>query len=1092
MQKMLLKSWLMLAITVLAVSFAPSAIAQLTTSGLTGIVRDADGRAVGGANITAVFTPTNATFRAVSNTDGRFYFRGLPVGGPYLVTAAADGLQGEPIGDVTALLGTDVDVNLTLRSDIVKLDTFSVTADRDALDSNSQGAGSSLSSEQIGNRPSSERSLADMVSASPLVTLRSTFGDREESQITAVGQNNRYNSIQIDGSRINDLFGLNGTGLASFFNPLSIDTIEQLAVQISPYDVRQAGFTGASINAVTKSGTNKFKGSIYGYFRGDQMLGTNMQGYNARENTLTGAKVQPRLERRTWGATLGGPIWRDKIFFFLSYENFESTSAGRDPRFSTPNEAAILARLGAIATAAGDTINWGSPVTNATSNTSMDEKIMAKVDWQINDEHRLTLRYTTTEGEVPQFGVFASSNSNNNSVSGGPTTTPDGHFYSQTRQEKTIAGQLVSQWSSDLKTEIKYSSTTQDQLTPINTVAPFITITGVSGTDLINNNSITNGTYAVGTEQFRQGNVIGVDSQQFSATADYFWNNILLTAGYEREATDFYNLFRQGSYGLVAYRNYADFLADQNAVITRNVTDTAFRPIADISSMATNGLFVQGKWDVNSRLSVTAGVRYEFVETGAPPALNQPFLTTTGFRNDGTIDGTSSFSPRIGFNWAVDDARRTQIRGGIGHFFGRAPWVIFSNSWGQTGVGGFSQSSATGQLPTTLTAYLRDHFDPANPVGTATDNPADPSRRREVNWADDGTELPQSWRGNLAIEHRLPFLNSFVTLEVIQSKIDQALFVTNENIRQRTGADAVGKDGRLRFAGAPSSGTGANAKYAAYTDLLRVQNTSVGESTFVSVQWSRPMRNKWAFDLSYTNGTASEAQAIGQTTAGGQWNRNVVFNQNVVEKGTADFEIKNRIMLNLTRQFEFVKNWRTTASMVYEGRSGNPYSWVYSGDLNGDGRNDNDTVAVPTSATDSRFDFSGMTSAQVDSYFAFLQTSGLAEYAGGIAPRNGWTEGWVNRLDLKFAQSVPVYGSAKLDLFLDFINFGSFISKDTFGYFEIAPSLANDVFRKRFLGGAAYGTDGRIRPTYTTTPTGFNIDNGMSRWRIQLGARLTF
>jgi hypothetical protein len=1087
MQKSLLKSFALAVVTALALTLTPSALAQLVSAGLTGSVRGADGNPVAGATVTAVYTPTNATFTALTSAGGRYSFRGLPVGGPYTLTASATGFAEGKVEELYTVLGTDVEVGVVLKSDVLQLEKLVVGGDRSDLDASATGSGITISGETIANKPTSERSLADMISASPLVTLRDTFGDREESQITAVGQNNRYNSIQIDGSRINDLFGLNATGLASFYNPLSLDTIEQLAVAISPYDVRQAGFTGASINAVTKSGTNQFKGSLYYYFRGDQLAGVDLQGPNYRDVVNLGRKVTPRLERQTWGATLGGPIIKNKLFFFLNYEKFESISAGRDPNFAPANEQQILDRLTAISTAAGKTIDWGDIVTGKTTNASEDEKITAKVDWQINNDHRLSVRYTSTEGLVPQFGQFGSTSINLNGVNGGVQHTPDGHFYDQTREEKTIAATLNSHWTPNFSTEVKYSTTKQDQLTPLYTVAPMVLITGVSGVDLRSNATITGGAYVAGTEQFRHGNVISVDSNQMSFTGDYRWREFVFTGGFEREQTDFYNLFRNGSYGTVSYRSYADFLADTNAVIQRNAVDTSVRNLADISSMATNGIFGQARWDASNRLSLTFGLRYEFVDSAIPP-LNQAFKTATGFDNSGSLEGSSSLSPRFGFNYALNEERKTQIRGGIGHFFGRAPWVIFSNSWNSPGVGNFTLLSSQGQLPTTLTDYLRTQFDPANPIGTGTDNP---SLRREVDWVDDGTQLPQSWRGNLAIEHKLGFLDSFVTAELVHSIVDKAIFLTNENLKPFVGAAAA--DGRLRYSGNP--GTLANAKYAGFTNLIRVRNTDVGYSTYFTVQWTRPVKNKWGFDLAYTRGRSTEAQPVGQTTAGGQWFRNAIFNQNAVEEGTSDFEIRDRIQLSLTRQFEFIKDFRTTATLYYEGRSGNPYSWVFGGDLNGDGITTNDLAFVPVDANDSRFDFSGMTTAQRDAWFDMINRLGLSAYAGGVIPKNSHREPWVNRLDLKIAQDIPLhFRNAKVQLFFDFINFGAFLNEDMFGYVETI-SGPNGVFRTRnFTSGSAYGTDGRIRPayTFTTDPNGASINDGMSRWRIQLGAKLLF
>jgi hypothetical protein len=1070
-----------------AVLTTPAAFAQVVSSGMTGLVRNSAGAAVAGATVTATHVPTGTTYTATTTSAGRYNFRSMVVGGPYTVVVRADGFQPTQQTGITTALGSDIDVGFSLtESEVVAMEAFTVTGDANELDAAALGAGRVLTSEQLSIKPTSERSFADMISATPLVTIRATSGDREESQITAVGQNNRYNSILIDGSRINDQFGLNGTGLASFFNPISLEWIEQMSVQISPFDVRLAGFTGAAVNNVTKSGTNEFHGGTYYLFSGDELFGLQFRGENGTDREGTGTKVVPRLERSTWGVYTGGPIIRNKLFFFVGYEKFESIGVGRDPRFSTPHESAILSKLDAIATAAGKTVDWGDPVTGQTSNVSEDEKIIAKLDWNITDAHRLSVRYLSAEGELPQFGNYANATTTLNNVAGGITATPTGHFYTQTRKEESVAAQLFSQWTPDFKTEIKYAHTTQDQLTPLNSVAPMVLIANVPGTNVVTNTAVTNGAYVAGTEQFRHGNVINVENDQFSATGDYFWGNFVFSGGVEREQTDFYNLFRAGSYGLVAYNSLNDFLNDTNAIITRNMIDPSTRPVADISDFATTGIFGQAKWDVSPRLSLLFGVRYEFAESGPGPSLNQRLLTDTGFRNDGTLDGFDAISPRLGFNLALDDERKLQMRGGLGHFVGRAPWVFFSNSYSNTGVGGFTLRSANNELPKTLTDYLRNNFDPANPIGSGTDNP---NLVREVNWTDGDVELPQIWRANLAVDYRLNFLNSVVTAEFVHTQVDQALFITQENLKPTR----LAADGRQIFAGNPT--TAANALYPAFTNLYRISNVSGGESTYFTLSWDRPMRNQWGFNLAYTRGDSQDAQAFGQTTAGGQFGRQVVFNQNKEEVGTSDYEIKNRVQLLLSRQFEFVRNWRSTVSLYYEGRTGNPYSYVYTNDLNGDGWTGNDTVAVPRGADDPRFDFSSMNAQQIQNYLAFMDRSGLSTYAGGFAPKNAWTEPWVNRLDLRFDQRIPLPGNTRMKLFLDFINFGAFLSRDLFGYTEVSPlNVGNEVFRRVAIGNATVNTsDGRIQPAaFTAEPRGFDIDNGTSRWRIQVGAKFEF
>jgi hypothetical protein len=275
-----------------------------------------------------------------------------------------------------------------------------------------------------------------------------------------------------------------------------------------------------------------------------------------------------------------------------------------------------------------------------------------------------------------------------------------------------------------------------------------------------------------------------------------------------------------------------------------------------------------------------------------------------------------------------------------------------------------------------------------------------------------------------------------------------------------------------------------------------VRNVSTGEARYFTLSLDRPMKNNWAANFTYTHGRSTEAQPFGQTTASGQWSSNAVFNQNSVEEAHSDYEVPDRFQATYTRQIEFAKGWKLTTSLYYEGHTGNPFSYVYTTDLNGDGVTSNDLVAVPNGTGDARFDFSLMNAADQAAYFAFLNNTGLSKYAGGVVPKNAFYQPWVNQLSLHLGQEIPIYSPARLELFLDFINFGSFLDKKLFNYFEKAPLNANDVFWRVKAGGATYGPDGRIRPTFTSTGTNANstfiYDNVQSRWRIQLGAKLKF
>lgn len=1082
------------AIFVLGLAVATHA--QIVTSGVTGVVRTADGRPIPGAKVQATHVPTGTVYDATTNDAGRYNIRSMAVGGPYTVVATATGYKNGERTDLMTVLGADVDANITLQAaDIVVMERFSVTAAATELDSTASGAGHILDSERLETKPTAQRSLADLISASSFVTLRATIGDREESQISAVGQNNRYNSIMIDGARINDQFGLNMTGLASFFNPLSIDTLEQLSIQISPYDIRQAGFTGASINAVTRSGTNRLKGSAWHIWGGDELFGLQMQGEDTGTRINTGRKVVPQVKRTTQGFWLGGPILKNRLFFFVNLEKFERVAVPGSPGLlavDTADMNAFTTRLAAYNTASGKSIAWGenivgTPITNVTN----DEKRLAKLDWNITRQHRASVRYSTTEGELPQYGKFQSF-----AISGIPGLTTSGttalstHIYAQGRKEEVWAGQIFSQWTPDFRTEVKYSQVSQDQDTPLSVIAPEVSVFNVRGTDR-NGRAITDASYVAGTEFSRHGNSIFVDSKNYSVTGDLNWKNFVFSGGFEREESEFFNIFRQGSFGTVVFRNLDDFLNDRVGRIERPSYDPARRgTAADISDFASTGVFGQAKWELSHRLNVQAGVRVEFAESGSRPPFNQQFLNDTGFRNTGTVDGTTTVSPRVSFNWAATEDRRLQLRGGVGHFLGKAPWVLFSNSYNRPGVGDFTVINApTGTAltlaPGAFTAYLRA-FDPANPVGTGTDNPA---LRREVNWADDKIRLPSVWRANLAADFRMPILDSTVTLEAVQTVNDKQFFITNENLRPTT----IGADGRQRFGGDPNAAP-ANARFPGYTNLYRISNTGVGHSLYMTIGWDRPVKNRWGFNASYTHGSARDSQSFGQTTASGQWQRNAVFNQGKQEVSRSDFEIKHRVQVSLTREFEFLKRAITRVSLYYEGRTGDPFSWTYAQDLNGDGQTANDLIAVPTGTNDPRFDFSLMSAAQQAQYFQVLRDTGLSVYAGGVAPKNAFYLPWVSRLDLKFSQVIPIYKPAEVELFLDFINFGAFLSEDVFGgYFVEANQkhFGSEMFRRNRLGGASYGPDGRIRPA-VSVPDQFVYENGQSRWRIQVGARVRF
>lgn len=1075
-------------------TLSPFGLAQgVVSAGLTGAVRDESGKPVAGATLTAVHVPTGTTYRAVSTSTGRYYFRGMIVGGPYILSANATGKKPVEITDITTQLGQDADVNVALQPvDVVVMEKFTVGAAADDLDSTAMGAGSVLTRDKFLSQPTAQRSFADMARTNPMVTLRNVFGDRQEGMLTAVGQNNRFNSIMVDGARINDQFGLNASGLQSFFNPLSLETAEQVSISVSPYDVRQSGFTGAAINVVTRSGTNTFHGSLYGYYSDAKYADADVVGPSAGQ--------RPPDERKTWGVTLGGPLWKNRLFFFGNYEKFEriQTAAGPTMTPAAGDLTTINNALSSIQTASGKTFDPGA-FGGGGSLITDEEKKLYKIDWNINEDHRLSVRYNETVGTFPQFGRFNSLGGTFASFFPGLTATRgtalSSNFYTQTRTEDVWAATLNNQWSSSLKSEFKWSKTSYEQLTTTPAIFPEVRIFGVAGVGS-DGRPVTNaaggpsGALVLGSEINRHGNVLRNETESYSGNVDYFWKNFTFTAGFDREISEFYNLFRAGSYGVFDYASVADFVADRPTIFVRSLYVQGTSPSED-SDFAITGLFAQTKWDVTPRLNLTAGLRYDMVESDTRPLRNSLFESTFGLRNDGSVDGTQIVSPRVGANLALDESRATQLRGGFGYFTGRAPWVFISNAFGNTGVGRFTEMRIGPAAPQ-LSAYLRNTFDAANPIGVSPTD-ADPNARREITLITDGLKLPAVWRANLALERKLPFLSSIFTVEAIHTINDKAFFTDNMNIRPlvptATSGPSVGLDGRQRFNGIA---TGAGAASTAFGNVIRVRNVSEGKSTFVSFGLGRPMKNNWSYNLTYTRGDSEEAQAFGQTTPVEGWSRNAVFNQNRVEVSRSDFEIQDRLQFSLARRFEFVKGWRTTASLYYEGHTGNPFSYAYANDMNGDGINANDLVYVPNGESDPKVDYSGLTATQRADFLAFLRSSGLDQYAGTHAPRNAFTQPWINQLDLRFTQRIPIYKPAEVELFLDFINFGYWLSRKTFGYVELLTNTNNAVFYRRLMGAATYNASGQVRPTYVAEPASASIDNIASRWRVQFGATVRF
>jgi hypothetical protein len=1100
------KNRLFAAFWVAALTLITPAFAQSNVSAaLSGQITDPTGKPVAGAKVSVVHEPTGTTYSAETGDTGRYNLSGLAPGGPYKVTVDATGFRSAVQQGITAQLGETLDASIKLpAADVVVMDKFEVVGETNDLDSASAGAGSVLDSNKLATAPTVMRSFADMARTNPFVQLRSILVTRQMPAISAVGQNNRFNSIQVDGARINDQFGLNGSGLQSFGNPISLDALEQMNVAISPYDPDHSGFTGVSINAVTKSGTNTFSGSTYYYYTNDDMQGPDVFG--------SGRTLRAKLLQKTYGYTAGGPILKNHLFFFANYEKYSSITSDTatvDPTATAQGAsdlARVLARAAALNTLTGKKYNFGTFDGRTAALKQADTKKLIKLDWNATATQRLSARYTKVNGELPQAGKYSQtttlnplSTANGFSVATTNIAGLNSNGYNQIRNEETVAAQLFSQWTSRFKTELQWSKNRYNQATPVNTTLPEIRIFGFSGLNKSGTTVAGNGVLVLGTEQNRQGNFVAVDTSSQRLNAQYTLSNLHFSAGYDKEKSTFTNLFRSSSYGQFDFANVTAFENDtvQNFLRSTYLKGTA---VDERSDFSVSGLYGQMNWAPTARFNTMVGLRYDWFTANKRPPLNAvsnpnaatDFVGIFGLRNDGSVDGSNLISPRFNFNLALNEERTAQFRGGIGHFTGRIPWVIMSNSFGNSGVGRATTRTGVTSLVNYLSgvtdpANPQNTFDLANPIGTTTSAAVGIPT---INLATDKLKPPAVWRSNLAFERKLSFWKSTFTLEAIHTKASEALYIRNFNLKPKL----IGSDGRQVFSGSTTTAP----LHPEFGDVLATTNIKMGFSTYVSAGLKGAIKDKWNYDVTYTRGRARDAIPLGETVAFSQFTRNPVFNQNVPTLARSAFEVANRIQGSLSREFKYFKGYKSTVSLYYEGKTGNPFSVVYSNDANGDGTSANDVVYVPNGMSDPVIVASianGMSTAVAQQIVNYADSSMLTRFKGGIVPRYGLTMPWVNRLDLHLAQEIPIYSPAKFEVFADFVNFGSWFSKRIFGYMETIQGTGdNDLFANTTFGSATYLASGQLVMTGTsfTRPVEPTPDNNQTRWRIQLGGRLKF
>ncbi|MFQ5746008.1 MAG: carboxypeptidase regulatory-like domain-containing protein [Gemmatimonadota bacterium] len=1031
----------------------------VTTAAVNGTILDRAGQPIENVVVTAVHTPSGSRYQTLSRADGRFNLPGLRVGGPYTISAEFIGYATESVDNVRLSLGEDRRIQFTLLEEAVQLQGIEVVAERGAIMSSSRmGAQRSISTEEIESLPTIARSVQDFARLTPQA-VGTNIGSSENIGGTSIGgKNNRFNNIQVDGAILNDVFGLPASGTPggqANSQPISLDAVQEFQVALSPFDIRQGGFTGGSVNIITRSGTNRYEGSAYFFGRNDSFVGQ-----------LNDQDIAQFDELQT-GLRLGGPLQKDKAFFFLSGEIKQTDRPLELGLFgsSLPNTIDISqAQVDSIISIARSTYSHDpGNFTTALQRATDDFKIFGRLDFNLSDKHHLTVRHNHVDATSDR-GI------RRNSFEAGLGS--QGYAFDAVSNSSVL--QLDSRFKSNLANMFRFAYQRQrDKRTP--DLAPFPEVD-------IEPLPFQGESIVLGTERFSQQNALDQDVFEITDDLTYWTGDHAITIGTHNEFFSFSNLFIQDAFGQYEFEGAQAITDFANGTPSRyrvSISKTSERfPSIDWSAFQL-GFYAQDAWQVSPRVNITLGLRADIPIVSDDPAENASFAAAfPGFHTSKVPSGNILWSPRFGFNADLDGQRNTQLRGGAGVFSGRNPFVWLSNQYSNTGLD-FIRIDCRASRGCAVPAFQPDPFNQpliAGGVSTTT----------EVDITDPDFKFPQAFRSNLAIDHQLvPGLIG--TVEGIYTKTIKDIIFQDLSIVEA--GNAI--DGRKLFSDTPVA-----AEFSPGVFLLT--NTEDGYSAQITGQLRKQLGEGFLPDLSgslaytYTKSQDVNSGTSSRSISNFQFNE-IGVDPNNPGSATSDFEIQHRIVADASYRVHYGDGWSTTLTAFYVGRSGRPFNWIYSGDANNDGRRSNDLIFVPATASDAIFDQG--TFAQWDAFVS--SDDGLAENRGRIVERNSSREPWVNQLDLRLAQVIPSVRGHNLEITLDVVNFLNLLNSD-WGHQEFVSFQSKSILSFRGYDSAT----GKPIVRFTQSDTNndgvvtrddiFNTDNILSRWAIQLGARYSF
>lgn len=1065
------RSFTALGITGLVVALgllSPAAeiLAQgVTTAAVTGRVTDDQGAPIENIIVRVSNEATGIVNGAITDADGRYFVAGLQVGGPYTIEASGLGYAAESNTVSRLTLGQRHDQDFQLAQQAIEVEgivAINPTVNQ-IINPNRTGQEQLISEHAIATLPSLGRNFTDFVDLSPL------SGAGGGSTSVASG-NNRFNSIQLDGVVTQDVFGLGSTGQPggqAGARSISIEAVKEYQVIAAPFDVRQSGFTGGLINAVTKTGTNEWQASGYYYHRDESLVRDELLESTFGEFTNT-----------TFGGTLAGPILRDRVHFFLSGEREKDERpggdviVGREDPAMTHVAVADAQQYVDLLEAKGAAAGGFGPFTVKNPNRN----IFGRVDAQLNPNHTLTLRHNWVNAEddvVVNRGGFN-------------TYSLDSNFYFFESTTNSSVLQLNSTFGNGFYNELTAGFTRiRDRRTPVTTYPEINVIvddTDGSGTTTLRS----------GAELFSQGNELDQDTYEIQDALSFNVGDHRLTFGVQNQRFKFRNLFFPSSIGSWTFNSLADFEAGTPSSFSRSVPFASdFDPNArfTIDNLA---FFGQTEYRGIENVVLTAGLRYDEPFVKDQPISNPEVENAFGIATD-EVHANGTFSPRFGFNWNVAGEGTTQVRGGVGLFTGRQPFVWLSNLYSNTGRStvSFTCRASDGNLP----AFSIDGSNqPASCTGAGIPSPP----KSVINLVDPDFEFPSAWRFDVAVDRELPWWGIVGTAELVYTKYRKQIFFQEINVDHTPVSTTQG--GRPVF-GTHKSGldTGGNNDIALpnfindeFWQTLLLTNSDQDRAWNLVLQAQKRYSDGIELNASYTYNDAEDISGLTSSIATSNFGFNPISGDpNNPPLATSNYEQTHKVVLGGSYD---VADWFTW-SLFYVGNSGDRYTYVYDGDVNADGfefftanNRQNDLLYVPTDASDITL----VDPADWDELNAYIETEAcLSENRGQIIPRNVCDAPWRNRIDTRLTFKVPTIAGQHGELVLDIFNFGNLLNEDwgrssgvTFGTIELLQLRGWDDENNRGIfdiNRLNLGDDGSADP--------FTVFDTASRWQMQVGVR---